>query len=139
MGKFILIGITLYLFIGLIFLRVTVTSFARKKRADPEAEIEYAGCIGCLALILWPLLPIAQLVMGGVIRDAKKLKQEIEAVEGLLKDEKHKVQQYESLIEADPSTKYLFEADLKESKRQCTKWEEDLKKLKAQYEKCIVK
>jgi hypothetical protein len=139
MGKFVLIGLFAYLAIGLIFLRVIVTRLARKKRKNPEANIEYAGCIGCFALILWPLIPIAQLVMGGVIKDTKKLKQEIETVESLLKDESLKVKQYENLIEADPTTRYLFEDDLKESKHKCAKWEEDLKKLKAQYEKSIVK
>jgi hypothetical protein len=139
MGKFVLIGILAYLAVGLIFLRMMVTSWARTKRANPDAEIEYAGCVGCLSLILWPLIPIAQLVMGGIIKDAKKLKQEIETVESLLKDENLKVKQYESLIEADSASAYLFEDELKESRRKCAKWEEDLKKLKAQYEKSIVK
>jgi predicted RND superfamily exporter protein len=138
MGKFVLIGVLLYLFIGLIFLRVTVTSFAKKKRENPDAKIEYAGCVGCLSLILWPLIPIAQLVMGGIIKDTKKLKQEIEAVEGLLKDEQLKVKQYEGLIETDPSTTHLFEDDLKESRLKCAKWETDLKKLKEQLANAIV-
>jgi hypothetical protein len=139
MVKFILFGGIAYFVIGLIFLRMTVTVMARRKRANPDAKLEYAGCIGCATVFLWPLLPIVQLVIDGVIKENKKLVKEIKAVEDLLKDEQLKVKQYESLIEADPSTKYLFEDDLKESRRKVAKWSEDLKKLKAQYAKASFK
>lgn len=139
MGKFIIFGIIAYFLVGFVFLRFTVTNLAKAKRNNPDTDMEAAGCIGCAAVFLWPLVPIAYLVMGGVIKDMKKLKQEIDAVEGLLKDEQTKVKQYEGLIEADPTTRYLFEDDLKKSRHKVAKWEEDLKKLKAQYEKANIK
>lgn len=138
MGKFIVFGVIAYLVIGLIFLRQTITGIARQKREE-HYKNPYPGCTMFFAVFFWPLVPIILLVIGGVVKDMKKLKQEIDAVEGLLKDERLKVKQYEALIEADPTTKYLFEDDLKESKRKVAKWKEDLKKLKAQYEKVNIK
>ena len=139
MGRLIIFGVIAYLVIGLIFLRHTVTGMARQKREDPNYKNDYPGCTLFFAVLLWPLVPIILLVIGGVVKDMKKLKQEIEAVEGLLKDEQAKVKVYEDAIKADPMNALYFESELKESKRKCTKWEEDLKKLKAQYEKTNIK
>jgi septal ring factor EnvC (AmiA/AmiB activator) len=139
MGKFIVFGVIAYLAVGLFFLRMTVTGIAKQKRTDPEYKIEYLGCTFFVAAVLWPLLPIVYLIIGGVIKDMKKLKQEISSVESLLAEEQEKVKQYEMLIKSDPSTQHLFEDDLKESRRKCTKWEADLKKLKAEYEKANIK
>jgi len=139
MGRFVVFGVIAYLVIGLIFLRQTITGMARQKREDPNYKNAYPGCTMFFAVFFWPLVPIILLVIGGVVKDMKKLKREIDAVEGLLKDERLKVKQYEGLIEADSTTRYLFEDDLKESKRKVVKWEEDLKKLKAQYEKANIK
>jgi len=139
MGKFIVFGVIAYLVIGLIFLRHTITGMARQKREDPNYDNAYPGCTMFFAVFFWPLIPVVLLVIGGIVKDLKKLKQEIDAVEGLLNDERLKVTQYEGLIEADPTTKHLFEDDLKESRRKVAKWEEDLKKLNAQYQKANIK
>lgn len=135
MSKFIAIGIIVYLLIGLVFLRVTITGLAKRKRKDPAYKVEYFGCTLFFAIFFWPILPLIYLVIGGVIKDLKKLKQEIDAVESLLAEEQKKVKQYEQLIETDPTTRYLFEDQLNESKRKCAKWEQDLTKLKAQFQK----
>jgi hypothetical protein len=135
MLKFVIFGLLAYLAIGLVFLRATITGLAKQKRADLAYKNEYPGSILFFATFFWPVLPLIYLVISGVIKDVKKLKQEIETLESLLAKERFLINQYESLIEAEPSTKHLFENDLLESRRKCTKWEEDLSKLKAQLER----
>jgi hypothetical protein len=135
MGKLIIFGVIVYLVIGLIFLRQTITSMARQKRKDPNYKNAYPGCTMLFAVFFWPLVPIILLVIGGIMKDMKKLKKEIEGTENLLKDEQETVKTYESILRDDPSRAILFEDNLRQSRRKCAKWEEDLKKLKAQYEK----